>query len=95
MTPSTSAVDLEVENLGLSLCRSIAANRYEEAQQLIDRCLDLHTERNHHMILAILERARRLAIVQRSFAPQCLARLKSAVQYASGGPDPKRYIASG
>lgn len=95
MTSPPSAVYQELEKLGESLCRSVAANRYEEAQQLVDRCLDLHTSGNHQVVLAILERARRLAIVQRSLAPQCLARLKSAIEYASGASDPKRYIASG
>ena len=85
----------ELENLGESLCQSIAANRYEEARQLMDRCQELYTIENHHIVIAILERARRLAIVQRSLAPERFAILESATKYTAGPPDKKHYIVSG
>jgi hypothetical protein len=95
MTPESSPTSQEVESLGESLCRGIAAHRYEEAQKLIDRCLELHTAANHHLILSILERARRLAIVQWTLVPQRLARLESAARYAANPGDGKHYIVSG
>jgi len=85
----------ELENLGESLCRSIAANRYEEARQLMDRCQELHTIENHHIVIAILERARRLAMVQRSIAPERLAILESATQYTAAPPEQKHHIVTG
>jgi hypothetical protein len=85
--------DLEV--LAQSLCRSISAGRYEEAQQLADRCVALDTAGNHDTLLRILERARRLAIAQRSLASIQLANIESAARYGSGTDDRKRYIARG
>ena len=90
--------DLEV--LAQSLGRSISAGRYEEARELADRCVALggvlmDTPGNHEMLLTILERARRLAIAQRSLASMQLANIESAARYDSGTGDQKRYIAKG
>jgi len=85
----------ELEALGQALCRSIAAGRYEEARQLADRCVALDTPGNHEMLLAFLERARRLTIAQRSLASTQLANLESAIRYASGPDVHIRFIASG
>jgi len=55
----------------------------------------LDTPGNHQMLLTILERARRLAIAQRSLASARLANIESAARYGSGNDDQKRYIAKG
>jgi hypothetical protein len=85
--------DLEV--LSQSLCRSICAGRYEEARELAERCSELDSTANHETLLTILERARRLAIAQRSLASTRLANIESAARYGSGTADQKRYIAKG
>jgi hypothetical protein len=85
----------DLEMLAQSLWRSISAGRYKEAQQLADRCVALDLDGNHEMLLTILERARRLAIAQRSLASARLANIESAARYDSGTDDQKRYIAKG
>lgn len=85
----------ELEDLAQSLCRSISAGRYEEAQHLADGCVALDSAATHEMLVAILERARRLAIAQRSLASMQLANVESAARYGSGSGDQKRYIAKG
>lgn len=71
----------ELESLGQSLCRSIGANRYDEAGRIADRCRALHTAETHHLIISIFERARRVALAQRSFHASTLAGLQCARQY--------------
>jgi predicted glycosyl hydrolase (DUF1957 family) len=74
----------QIEKLGEVLIRSISANRYESAQECSARLLALHSWETHAPIQAILERARRTAILQRSTAWSRLADLQRANQYASG-----------
>ena len=81
----------ELESLGRSLCRSIGANRYDEAGRIAERCSALHTVETHHLILSIFERARRVALAQRSFHSSMLAGLQCARQYVGqhdGGNHP-------
>ena len=85
----------ELEDLAQSLCRSISAGRYEEAQELADRCVALNRPGSHEVLLTILERARRLTIAQRALASMQLANIESAARYDPGTDDQKRYIAKG
>src|SRR5579885_541902 len=73
----------EIEELGSALCREIAANRLEETEYLQQRCTELHSPETHRELIAILERARRLALVKRSMAAMRLASVQSALQYRS------------
>ena len=91
----TSARSRELEDLGESLCRRIAAGDYGQARQIADRCVALDAPDTHYALLALLERARRLAILQRSLASQRLANLESATRYASTLDDAAHYIARG
>jgi hypothetical protein len=75
----------ELESLNRSLCRSIGANRYDEARRIVDRCSALHTLETHHLILSIFERARRIALAQRSFHCSMLSDLQRARQYVGQG----------
>ena len=85
----------ELNKIGAELCRNIAAHRYGEAQQLLDRFAALHSLSTHHFIMSILERARGLTIAQRSFASMALANLQSANQYSTDVRDQKRITFSG
>ena len=81
----------ELESLGLELCRNIGSGRYDEAGRIADRCAALHTAESHHLILSIFERARRVALAQRSFHSSILTDLERALQYAGqcdGGTHP-------
>jgi len=71
----------EIEKLGSALCCSIAANHFEEAGELQQRCTALHSPETHDELIAILEQARRVAIVQRSLAATRLASIQSASRY--------------
>ena len=94
-SPDINASMQELEDLAQSLCRSISAGRYQEAQQLADRCVGLDSAGNHDMLVTILERARRFAIAQRSLASMRLTNVESASRYDCGTADRKRYIARG
>ena len=93
MSVANPAID-DLESLGQSLCRSITAGDYEQARLLADRCVALDTSDTHEALLALLERARRLAIAQRSLTSARLADLESAGRYTPVDAE-KRYLASG
>jgi len=73
--PDINASVQDLEGLAQSLWRSISAGRYEEAQQLAGRCVALDLDSNPERLLTILERARRLAIAQRSLTCARLANI--------------------
>ena len=87
--------DQELDELGQSLCRSIAGNRFEEARQIADKCVAMHTVETHQAIISILENARRLAMIQRSLAFTRLANIQSADRYASDNGNDKHYLTKG
>ncbi len=85
----------EVAKLGDLLSRSIAANRYDIAQECSARLLALHSDESHASILSILERARRIALMQRSAASSRLSDLARASRYAYGMENSSRYVGRG
>ncbi|MGA2599756.1 MAG: hypothetical protein ABSH09_22510 [Bryobacteraceae bacterium] len=71
----------EIGKLGDLLSRSIASHRYDFAQECSARLLALHSDETHAPILSILERARRIALIQRSAASSRLSDLARASRY--------------
>lgn len=94
-SPDTRAIARELDELGRQLCSRIAAGHYDQARQIADRCVALDTPGIHTKLLALLERARRLTIAQRSVAAMRLAALESANRYASTSSEQRRYLARG
>ena len=85
----------EVGKLGELMFRSIAANRYDFAQECSSRLLALHSTETHAPILSILERARRLALMQRATASSRLSDLDRASHYAYSTENRRRYFGQG
>lgn len=75
----------EIGKLGDLLSRSIASHRYDFAQECSARLLALHSDETHAPILSILERARRIALIQRSAASSRLSDLARASRYLERG----------
>ncbi len=96
-TPATNRnlILHEVVKLGDLLFRSIAANRYDFAQECSSRLLALHSTETHAPILSILERARRVALIQRAAASSRLSDLDRANRYAYGTENRSRYFGQG
>jgi hypothetical protein len=77
----------EIEELGHSLSASIAAGRFAEAERLMDRLVALHTIETHRAIIAALERARQVALVERSIAAERRAHSRQAAVYSMSSPE--------
>jgi len=71
----------QLETLALALYREISAGRYREAQRISEQCSALHTFQTHHDVIGILDRARRLAMAQRSMCESRMAVVQTANQY--------------
>jgi hypothetical protein len=71
----------ELERRALLLNRSLAANRFEEARRRVEECVALHDASTHEALLRILERARQLAMIQRSLAAAHIEDLRRAAAY--------------
>ena len=72
----------QLEQLGSLLCASIAAGHYDKACELAERCVALRTAETHDAIVSILEKAREIAVVQRSITAERLAHVRQAAQYS-------------
>ena len=77
-----------LEELGRLLGASIAAGRFHEAERLIDECVAVHSLETHHAVVAVLGRAREVALVQRAIAADRRAQARQAALYSdSAGTD--------
>lgn len=76
----------EIEELARSLSASIAAGRFERAERLMDSLVALHTSETHDAIIAALERARQVALVERSIAAERRAQSCQAAVYSMSSP---------
>lgn len=81
MPTTTPVINDGLERLAVRLYRSLAANRYHESQECMEQLIELHTQETHAAILAVLDRARRVAMVQRSLASSRLEDLRRAAEY--------------
>ena len=88
-------INQELNRLDQSLSRAITANQFEAAREIVAQCVSLHSNETHPQILSILERARRLAIVQRSMSATRLAEIQSATQYAATELPTQQYLTRG
>lgn len=77
----------ELERIADLLYRSLTANRFAEAQQYADECAALHSFETHATIMSILERAREIALAQRSLAALRLGDLHRAGEYLNQAGD--------
>ena len=71
----------QLDQLGRALHRSLSANRYQEAREYAARCVELRTPENHAAVMSILQRARQIAMVQRTRTAARLDSLRGASEY--------------
>lgn len=71
----------QLDDLAKALHRSLTANRFEEARRYAARCVELRTPENHAAVMSILQRARQIAMVQRTRTAARLESLRRAGEY--------------